>query len=188
MTNTKTDLRYFVLAALFAAVTAVCSWISVPLPFTPVPVNLATLAVFMAGGLLGHKYGLLAECVYVLCGGFGLPVFAGFRGGPSVLAGPTGGFIAGYLVCALIAGLLIDRIYNAELTHTLRMVYTCLSLAAGLLCCYALGMIWFMHLTGSGLLEGLLGCVIPFLPGDALKIALATVLIDRLRRTGVIAG
>ena len=181
MTNTKTNLRYFILAALFDAVTAVCSWISLPLPFTTVPINLATLAVFMAGGLLGSKYGLLAECVYVLCGGFGLPVFAGFRGGPSVLVGATGGFIVGYLVCALIVGLLVDKIYKAGLKGTRRIFFIVLSLITGLLCCYALGMAWFIHLTGSGLIEGLMGCVVPFLIGDGLKIALATVLIERLR-------
>lgn len=186
MDNTRTNLRYFILAALFAALTAVCSWISVPLPFTPVPINLATLAVFMAGGLLGSKYGLLAECVYVLCGGFGLPVFAGFRGGPSVLVGATGGFIVGYLVCALVVGLLVERVYHAELSQTRRIIYTVLSLAAGLFCCYALGMAWFMFLTGSGLLAGLMGCVVPFLIGDGLKIALATALIDRLRRVNIL--
>lgn len=182
MDNTRTNLRYFILAALFAALTAVCSWISVPLPFTPVPINLATLAVFMAGGLLGPKYGLLAECVYVLCGGFGLPVFAGFRGGPSVLVGATGGFIVGYLVCALVVGLLVERVYHADLTHTRRIIYTVLSLVTGLFCCYTLGMAWFMFLTGSGLLAGLMGCVVPFLIGDGLKIALATALIDRLQK------
>ena len=181
MTNTRTNLKYFILAALFAAVTAVCSWISVPLPFTPVPINLATLAVFMAGGLLGPKYGLMAECVYVLCGGFGLPVFAGFRGGPSVLVGATGGFIVGDLVCALGVGILVEKIYKAGLDGTRRIILVIISLAAGLFCCYALGMVWFMHLTGSGLIEGLMGCVVPFLIGDGLKIALATVLIDRLR-------
>ena len=182
MTNTKTNLRYFILAALFAAVTAVCSWISVPLPFTPVPINLATLAVFMAGGLLGPKYGLMAECVYVLCGGFGLPVFAGFRGGPSVLVGATGGFIAGYLVCAVVVGILVEKIYKAGINGTRRIILVIISLAAGLFCCYALGMVWFMHLTGSGLAAGLMSCVVPFLIGDGLKIALATVLIDRLRK------
>lgn len=186
MDNTRTNLRYFILAALFAALTAVCSWISVPLPFTPVPINLATLAVFMAGGLLGSKYGLLAECVYVLCGGFGLPVFAGFRGGPSVLVGATGGFIVGYLVCALVVGLLVERVYHTELSQTRRIIYTVLSLTAGLFCCYALGMAWFMFLTGSGLLAGLMGCVVPFLIGDGLKIALATALIDRLRKVNIL--
>lgn len=182
MDNTRTNLNYFILSALFAALTAVCSWISVPLPFTPVPINLATLAVFMAGGILGPKYGLMAECVYVLCGGFGLPVFAGFRGGPSVLVGATGGFIAGYLVCALVVGILVEKIYKAGINGTRRIILVIISLAAGLFCCYALGMVWFMHLTGSGLAAGLMSCVVPFLIGDGLKIALATVLIDRLRK------
>lgn len=186
MDNTRTNLNYFILSALFAALTAVCSWISVPLPFTPVPINLATLAVFMAGGILGPKYGLMAECVYVLCGFFGLPVFAGFRGGPSVLIGPTGGFIAGYLICALAAGILVEKIYKSGLNGTRRVILVILSLITGLFCCYALGMMWFMHLTGSGLLEGLMACVVPFLIGDSLKIALATVLIDRLRRMQVL--
>ena len=186
MTNTKTNLRYFILAAVFAALTAACSWISVPLPFTPVPINLATLAVFMAGGLLGPKYGLMAECVYVLCGGFGLPVFAGFRGGPSVLVGATGGFIVGYLVCALVVGLLVEKIYKAGIHGTRRIILVIISLAAGLFCCYALGMVWFMYLTGSGFATGLMSCVVPFLIGDGLKIALAAVLIDRLRRINLI--
>ena len=93
----------------------------------------------------------------------------------------TGGFIVGYLVCALVVGILVEKIYKAGLDGTRRIVLVIISLAAGLFCCYALGMAWFMHLTGSGLLEGLMGCVVPFLIGDGLKIALATVLIDRLR-------
>ena len=66
------------------------------------------------------------------------------------------------------------------------MVVLVLSLAAGLFCCYALGMVWFMYLTGSGLAAGLMSCVLPFLIGDGLKIALAAVLIDRLRRINLI--
>lgn len=185
-TNVNANLKYYILAALFATVTAVCSWISLPLPFTPVPVNLATLAVFISGGLLGPKYGLTAECVYVLCGGFGLPVFAGFRGGPSVLAGPTGGFIVGYLVCTLVVGLLVNKIYKAGPSGTRRIVFLVLSLTAALFCCYAPGMVWFMYLTGSGFATGLMSCVVPFLIGDGLKIALAAVLIDRLRRINLI--
>ena len=60
------------LSALFAALTAICSYISIPLPFTPVPVNLATLSVFLAGGLLGWKYGILSQIVYLILGAVGL--------------------------------------------------------------------------------------------------------------------
>ena len=73
-----------------AAVCAVCSWISVPLPFTPVPINLGTLAVFLTAGLLGWKYGTLSVLVFVLLGAAGLPVFHGFTGGIGIITGPTG--------------------------------------------------------------------------------------------------
>ena len=101
------------LCGLFAAVTAICSWISIPLGFTPVPVNLGTLAVFLTGGLLGKKYGPISLIVYTLAGAVGLPVFSGFRGGLSVLAGPTGGYIIGYIVAALIIGLIITGVMLA---------------------------------------------------------------------------
>lgn len=71
-----------VMCGLFAGLTAICSFITIPLGFTPIPVNLATLAVFLAGGILGKKYGTLSILVYILIGAAGLPVFAGFRGGP----------------------------------------------------------------------------------------------------------
>ena len=85
------------LTALLAAVTAACSWISVPLPFTPVPINLATLAVFLAGGLLGAKYGSISIITYVLLGAIGVPVFNSFTGGIGIITGPTGGYIIGYI-------------------------------------------------------------------------------------------
>lgn len=99
---------YMALCGLFAALTAVCSYISIPLGFTPVPVNLATLAVFLAGGLLGKKYGTVALSVYVLLGAVGLPVFSEFRGGLGVIAGPTGGYIIGYIAAAFLVGLIIE--------------------------------------------------------------------------------
>lgn len=108
--NTSTTFM-LTLTALFAAVLAVASWISVPLPFTPVPVNLATLAVTLAGALLGCKYGTLSVLVYILLGAVGVPVFAGFTGGLGHLAGPTGGYIIGYLSSAFICGIIMDYFY-----------------------------------------------------------------------------
>jgi len=74
-----------ILYALFAALTAICSMISIPLPFTPIPINLATLSIFLAGGLLGAKGGTVSQTVYVLLGAVGLPVFHSFTGGLGVL-------------------------------------------------------------------------------------------------------
>ena len=173
-TNVNANLKYYILAALFAAVTAVCSWISVPLPFTPVPVNLATLAVFISGGLLGPKYGLMAECVYVLCGGFGLPVFAGFRGGPSVLAGPTGGYIIGFIVMAVIAGLVIDNCHKPWVQL--------IGMIVGTIVCYLFGTIWFCIVADYTFKAALAVCVIPFIPADLVKMVIAMIIGPMIKK------
>ena len=104
--NTKNSNLYkLVLTGIFAAVVAVCSWISIPLPFTQVPINLAILGVLLAGGLLGSKYGALSLIIYILIGAVGVPVFAGFGAGLGTLAGPTGGYIVGYILCSAVAGI-----------------------------------------------------------------------------------
>ena len=178
------------LCGLFAAVTAVCSWISIPLGFTPVPVNLATLAVFLAGALLGPKYGPLSMAVYTLAGAAGIPVFAGFRGGFSVLAGPTGGYVLGYIAAAFVTGFLLDAFLRGGRAATGRKapaaVYSFAVYAFAMICalaaCYALGTSWFMLSTHTGFAASMVMCVIPFLPGDALKITAATLLARRLKK------
>ena len=95
-------VKTMVYCALFAALTAVCSQLSVPIQ--PVPINLALFSVYMAGALLGGGRGAISQIVFLLIGAAGVPVFAGFRGGLQVLAGPTGGYIVGYVAAALITG------------------------------------------------------------------------------------
>ena len=175
------NTAYMALCGLFAALTVVCTYISIPLGFTPIPVNLATLAVFMAGGILGMKYGTISLIVYVLLGAVGLPVFSNFSGGPGVLAGPTGGYIAGYIAAAFIVGVLSDRIFRSSLSGTKRTVLCAIAMTAGLIACYFLGTLWFMYITGTGLIASLASCIIPFLIGDALKIIAASILVTRLR-------
>ncbi len=94
--------------AMFTAVIAVLSQIAVPLGFTPVPVSLGTLGIFLAAGLLKFPYGIVSVSVYILLGAVGLPVFANFGSGIGTLAGPTGGFILGYLIAAIIIGLILN--------------------------------------------------------------------------------
>lgn len=181
--KTYSKTTYLVLCGLFAAITAVCSFITIPLGFTPVPVNLGTLAVFLTGGILGRKYGTISLAVYVFLGAVGVPVFAGFRGGLGVLAGPTGGYIIGYIAAAFLIGLIIDRLF-AKRTERNTMTETLLcavAMAAGLVICYALGTAWFMISTHTGLWASLVSCVIPFLIGDAIKIIVAAILVRKLR-------
>lgn len=190
MTSEKRYLNTtaMVMCGLFAGLTAICSLITIPLGFTPVPVNLATLAVFLAGGILGKKYGTLSILVYILIGTAGLPVFAGFRGGPGVLTGPTGGYILGYAAAAFITGYIIEKL--SERYHlssavsgkvTAKFTIFAVSMVTGLAACYFLGTVFFMLNTGTGLIPALVSCVIPFLPGDAVKIAAGVILTERLR-------
>ena len=180
----RSTISYLLLAALMAAVCAVCSWISRPLPFTPVPINLGTLAVFLAAGILGWKYGTISVIVFVLLGAAGLPVFHGFTGGMGIITGPTGGYIVGYILAAFLTGIMIDTYFKARKSgenKAATYAVLALAMALGLFACYALGTAWFMHISGTDLKAALLMCVVPFLIGDAIKIAAATVLVKKLR-------
>ena len=101
--KTKSKILDLTMIALFAVFTTVCSQISIPLPFTPVPVNLALLSVFMSGYVLGSVKGVISQLVFILLGCVGVPVFANFHGGAGILVGPTGGYIVGYIVTSFIA-------------------------------------------------------------------------------------
>ena len=126
--------RQLCYTALFAALTAVCSQLVIPTPWM-IPISMSTLAVFLSGALLGAKWGTLAQAVYLLLGLVGVPVFAGFRGGFQVLAGPTGGYLIGYLAAAALTGLLVSRVRARWMPP--------LAMAVGLAACYAFGTVWF---------------------------------------------
>ena len=164
---------------MFASLIAVASWISIPLPFTPVPINLATLAVTLTGALLGYKYGTASVIVYLLLGAFGVPVFAGFTGGLGHIAGPTGGYLVGYVTSAFICGMVMDMLGKGENDN--KWWVALIAAFLGTLSCYILGTIWFIVLTHNTLLASLTMCVIPFLPGEVFKLVASVVLIEALK-------
>lgn len=173
--TTKTlDIVYI---GIFAALIAICSWISIP---AAVPFTLQTLGVFTAVGVLGGKRGTLAVLTYILLGAVGIPVFAGFSGGIGIILGTTGGYIAGFLFSALLMWG-VERFFGRS-----RIVLT-LSMIAGLLVCYAVGTAWFMIVYSAesgavGLGTVLSWCVVPFVIPDLIKITAALLLTDRLRK------
>lgn len=180
MTNSakKTNLKTkdFALAACFAAVMAVCSWISIP---AAVPFTMQTFGVFLAVGLLGGKLGSISIVVYLLLGAIGIPVFSGFSGGLGYMLGATGGYIIGFLFSALLMWLI-----ESFLGKDIRVL--AVSMVLGLLVCYAFGTAWFMIVytknTGEiGLATALGWCVIPYIIPDVIKIVLAVLLTQRLR-------
>ena len=164
--------KQLAVCALFAALTAVCSQIQIPLP--AIPINLALFAVHLCAALLAPRYAALSMAAYILLGAVGVPVFAGLKGGIAVLFDKTGGYIIGYLLSALLTSWLIHR----KESNFLR---SCLAMVAGVAVCYVFGTVWFMVLTGTPLWTSLTWCVLPFLPGDAVKILLAAFLAKRLQ-------
>ena len=169
--NQNSSIRMQVLCALFAAVTAVCSQITIPIQ--PVPITLGTFAVLMAGGFLGKRYGFLAIAIYLLLGMAGVPVFSMMRGGVAVLAGPGGGFIMTYPFMAFLVGFVAEKMGGFNFKH---MVVA--SLCANVLC-YSVGIGWFMFLTGTGIWPSLVMCMFPFLPGDLAELLLASFLVSK---------
>ena len=174
MVNTNSKQKFLIIGAMLAAFTAICSWITIPLPFTPIPINLATFAVMLTGALIGPKYGAYSTITYVILGAVGAPVFSGFSGGVGIIAGPTGGFIIGYIFCAVVVGLL-TRKDNFKEKWQLALSFT-----AGTITCYVFGLFWFIISTGSTFTAGFIACIFPFLMGDFFKIILCVFLYKRL--------
>lgn len=169
----KRSTRSMVLAALFAALLAVLSQLTIPM--VPVPINLALLGVYLCAMVLKPRWAVISVGLYLLMGALGLPVFSGLRGGPSSLFGITGGYLWGYVLTAAIIALLTPLADN--------FVKRLLILFVGLLCCYIPGTLWLMMLTGRGWSQALPLAVYPFLPGDAIKIVMAAALAPRLSHT-----
>ncbi len=163
--------------AIFAALIAICSWISIP---SSVPFTMQTFAIFLTCGLLGGKRSTIAVLVYLLLGAIGLPVFAGFSGGLGALFGMTGGYLIGFVFIGLIAWL-FEKLFGKKAPALIA------ALVVGLIVCYAFGTAWFMFMytknVGSIGLTGVLGmCVFPFIIPDLIKMALALILTNRLKK------
>lgn len=169
-----------VLCALCAALTCILAPVSIPTP-GGVPVSLATFTVMLAGLLLGEKLGTLSQLVYILLGSVGLPVFAGWTGGIGLVLGMTGGYIIGYLFLAFFTGFFYFHTGKNK-SGGEKFFWMVLGMIAGTLVLYAFGTIWFMHVTGMDLTASLAACVLPFLPGDALKIAAAAILSGQIEK------
>lgn len=168
---------------LTAVLTALlCVFGPVTLPVGPVPLSLTTAVLMGISLLLGAKRACLCCGVYLLIGLAGLPVFSGFSGGPAAFLGPTGGFLLGYLPMTAVCGVLCSRTDSPILQG--------MAFLAGTLLLYLCGTCWYAHQAGVSAVSAAAVCVLPFLPGDALKIlALLTggnAIKTRLKKAGLI--
>ena len=170
--NSENTLRMMVYTSLFAALTAVGAFIAIPIG--PVPIVLQNMFVYLAGLLLGGRWGLASVGVYLLAGALGLPVFAGGLGGIGRFAGPTGGYLIGYLPAVFLIGKIALRAHP-------RVAIDVLAMICGTLVLYACGVSWLKIVTGMPPEKALALGMYPFLIGDALKIAAAAAIARALR-------
>ena len=171
--NQKIRTKQMVLIALMTAVTCVLGPLSIPLPFSPVPISLTNFAIFLAIFVLGMKSGTISFIIYLLLGAIGVPGFSSFRGGLQVLAGPTGGYLIGFIFLALIMGFALDHFDR-------KLVPTIIGMIIGMAVCYAFGTVWLAKLLSLSFKEGLMMGVIPYLAGDAAKIIIAAIVGPKL--------
>lgn len=167
---------------------AICARISFPIPGTAVPISGQTMAVLLTGALLGSRLGALSVMAYLVQGAMGLPVFAfsplmGYGGGIARLAGPTGGYLIGFVAMAFVVGFLAERGWDR------RFWTTALAMLCGNAVLYLFGLPWLAHFFSPSWLSGwqldfryldptnglLMAGLYPFIPGDLIKLILAAI-------------
>jgi len=172
-----------VLISISAALITICSWISIPIG--PVPFTLQTMGILAVMLTVGGRRGTVAILVYLAMGACGVPVFAGFKGGIMSFAGPTGGFLIGFVLAALVYWLLEKLIFKKLMTTTVKTwIFGAVNSVLFEIVMYITGVIWFMSVyaaqTGPvGLGTVMTWCVVPFIIPDIIKLIVAVVAGER---------
>ncbi len=157
-------LRMYLFSSMLAAVTAIFAQIEIPLPL--VPISGQTLAVGIAATILGSRYGAFSMVIYMMLGVIGLPVFAGFAGGAHVVAGPTGGYIIGFIAAAFFTGLFLEK---TAFTYKMAIIANLI----GMIVTLTFGAIWLKILLDLSWPAALAAGVTPFLAVGVIKALLA---------------
>lgn len=159
--------------SVFVILTSLGAFVRIPLPFTPVPITLQTFFVLLSGALLGSNLGALSQLSYIFLGVAGLPIFTGAGSGIFYLFGPTGGYLFGFVLAAVFVGRVIKYSQNNFFS-----VFSILFF--GDLILLGAGMLWLKLIFGYALIKLLFIGFLPFIPGDLLKILVATNLYLKL--------
>ncbi|WP_019914856.1 biotin transporter BioY [Paenibacillus sp. HW567] len=175
----KWTTRGLIFSALFAAVMIALSFLRISLPFSTVPITMQTLAVMLAGSVLGARYGSLAVLIVIGLTAAGFPVMGG-SGGLSVLVGPTAGYIFSWPVVAYLIGLFAERIGQNKYTFVKLLA---VNFICGALLVYPGGVWWLAHSTGmTSLSKALTAGMWPFIPGDLIKSVLCAAVVTAVWR------
>ena len=177
--------RRLVVIPLLTALTSVLAYVTIPLPFSPVPITGQTFGVMLAGSLLRKGDGAVSILLLLMLGFIGLPVFSGGLSGPGVLIGPTGGYLWAMPLSAFLTGWFLE----ARLARSGRLnfgTYFLAHILFGIIGIYLIGVPWLAWQQHLPLQAAVMVGALPFLPGDLLKAAAAALVAVRLHRHGVI--
>ncbi|WP_135610584.1 biotin transporter BioY [Methanococcoides sp. AM1] len=160
-----TDIRKMVYASLFAALTAIGAYITIPLG--PIPFTLQVVFVLLAGAMLGSKWGAISMIVYTFLGIAGLPVFSGGASGIGVILGPTGGYIIGFIAAAFVVGFLFEK------NRSEKVLFNAIYVLMGSVVIYAFGLTHLMLVADMSFMQAITVGFLPFIGGALVKIAVA---------------
>ena len=178
-TKTRSGVYPLAMTGVMAALIAAVSPFS--LPVSVIPLSFCTLMLYVTPYILGWRRGAAATLVFILLGTAGVPVFTGFQGGLGKVLGPTGGYIAGYIPLVIVTGLAIQLFPRSRMLQFLGMI-------AATAVLYTLGTAWFCVQSGVNLQTALEKCVFLFIPGDLIKMVVATAIGPELCKQLIKAG
>jgi biotin transport system substrate-specific component len=173
--DTAGKLKDFIYAALFAALTISLGFVSIPVPFSPVPISGISLGVMLSGSILSVRQAVNSVLVLILLGAAGLPVFSGFVGGLGVLLGPRGGYYIGFMAGAGAIALLRGK--SACLPR-----FFLANILGGIVIVYLFAVPWLAFVTGMDFYQALAAGALPFAVGDLLKAGVASMLAIALHK------
>jgi len=160
------DLRKIIFSSLFTVLIIIGSYISIPLPFTPIPFTLQVLFVLLSGIILGSYYGFMSSLLFLILGIIGLPVFSGGHGGFVAVVGPTGGYLFGFLIAPLMIG------YFSKKSKKLIPI----GIILGIVVIHLLGVLWLARVNMLSVSKAFLIGSLPFIPFDLIKGFIAYIL------------
>lgn len=190
--NPSSRLRMMVFSSLFTILIIIGGYISFPIPLSPVPIVLSDFFAMLAGMFLGTTWGCAGVGLYLFLGTLGFPVFAGGKAGLAILAGPTGGFLFGYLISAMVAGIIsrgipIKRNSSSSSKNYRNKMFSSFkdlsALLAGNILLYATGIPWLKFVLKTTWKESMALGLLPFIPGTIIKIIVSIILIRAIRPT-----
>lgn len=175
------NIQNMTMIGMMTALICVMAPFSLHIPISPVPISLTNLALYFILYVLGMKRTLLCNGLYLLIGLVGIPVFSNFTSGPGKLLGPTGGYLIGFLFMTLIAGLFVDKWEDK--------IWVCvIGMIVGTAVCYLFGTAWLAVQQKMTFSAALMAGVVPFLPGDAVKIIVASLIGPNVKKLVKKAG